>query len=102
MSLREAEVSGERRRLGLHSLHHVAVGGDDVGVVVDDGALLGVEARREHALGERHPDRVREALAEGAGRGLDAGGVAALRVAGRQGTPLAEALQVVRSRRRSP
>jgi hypothetical protein len=42
---------------------------DDVGAVVDE---VGAEAGREVALGERHAHRRRDALAQGAGRRLDA------------------------------
>ena len=54
-----------------------------------------VEPRGEQALGERHADGVGEALAERAGGGLHAGRAAALRVAGRLGAELAEALQLL-------
>ena len=87
----ELQVAGERRGLGLDALLHVAVGGDHEGVVVDDVA----EARVEHALGQRHADRRGDALAERAGRRLDADRVPLLRVARRLGLELAERLEVV-------
>ena len=80
-------MAGQRRGLGLDALLHVAVGGDHVGVVVDDVA----EARVEHALGERHADRGGDALAERPGRRLDAQRVPRLGVARRLGLELAEA-----------
>ena len=67
--LGEPEVPGERDRLLAQPLHEVAVGGEHIGVVVDG---LGPELGREHALGERHPDRRAKALAERSGGGLDA------------------------------
>ncbi len=93
--LAEAEVPRERGGLRGHALHEVAVRDDRVDPVVDDLVARAVEARREHALGDGHADRVAEALPERPGRGLDAGGVAELRVARRARAPLAEGLQVV-------
>ena len=77
-------MAGERARLGRDALLEVAVGGDHEGVVVDDLVAGAVEARGQHALGERHADGVGDALAERAGRDLDAGRVAVLGVAGRR------------------
>jgi len=47
------------------------------------------------ALGEGHPDRVAEPLAERSGGCLDAGGMAALGVSGSSAAELPEALQLV-------
>ena len=88
-------MPGERRGLGGDALHQVAVGDDREDVVVLD---VLAEALAQEALGERHADAVGEALAERAGRDLDAGRhvhVVELRVARRDRAPLAEALQVV-------
>ena len=38
--LAQAEMAGQRGRLGGHALHEVAVAGDGVGVVVDHGRAL--------------------------------------------------------------
>ena len=84
-----------RRGLARDALHEVAVGADRVRVVVDDLVARPVVARGEHALGERHADRVADALAERAGRRLDARRVVRLGVARRAATPLPELLQVV-------
>ena len=73
----------------------VAVGGDHVRVVIDDLVALAVEALGEHALGERHADGGRDALAERPGRGLDPGRVAVLGVPGGRRAELAEVLEVV-------
>ena len=56
-------MAGERGRLVADALHQAAVAGDDVGVVVDQ---LGAEAGGQVALGQRHADRVGEALARAA------------------------------------
>ena len=64
-----------------------------------NGRLAGRGVRVEQAAlaagGHRHADRVADALAERAGGGLDAGGVAVLGVAGGQRAPLPQRLQVV-------
>ena len=80
-------MAGERGGLVADALHEAAVAGDHEGVVV---ARLGAEVGPQVALGDGHADRVGEALAERAGRDLDAGGVVHLGVAGRGGAPLAE------------
>ena len=51
--LAQAEMAGQRGGLGGHALHEVAVAGDGVGVVVDDGrepASLKVAARNASAM----------------------------------------------------
>ena len=90
--LAELPVPGHRDRFLRNAFHQVAVGGDHVGVVVDD---LLAELGGEHLLGERHADRGRDALAERAGGGLDALGVEVLGVTRRQSAELAELLELV-------
>ena len=58
-------------------------------------SLPALERGGEAALGHGHADGVGDALAERAGGGLDAGGVAELGVTRRAAAPLAERLQVV-------
>ena len=89
---------GDGRGLGAHALLDVAVAAQRVDVVVERGRAVGrvgVEQAALAAGGHRHADRVADALAERAGGGLDAGGVAVLRVAGRLGAPGAQRLDVV-------
>ncbi len=95
----EPEVAGERAGLGGDALLDVAVACDREDVVVDDLVLALVEAGGQHALGEREPDRHRDALAERPGRRLDAGAVLALRVAGRGRADLTEVLDVLERQR---
>ena len=64
----------------------------DIGVVVDD---IVAQAGIEQALGQRHADGVGEALAQGAGGGLDARRVAVFGVAGGHGAELAEVAQLL-------
>jgi hypothetical protein len=87
-------MAGERSSLGADAFHQVAVARQDVGAMIDD-RLVAVVDRAEVRLGHRHPDRVREALAERAGRGLDAGRVMVLRVSGRAAAQLPERAQIV-------
>ena len=70
--LAEAPGPGERAGLVRDALHQAAVAEEHPGVVVDDLVPGTVEGQRELLLRERHADRVREPLAERAGRGLDA------------------------------
>jgi hypothetical protein len=90
--------AGQRGRLGRDTLLQVAVGRDDVHVVVE-GALTGSGVRVEQAAlaagGHREADGVRDALAERAGRDLDAGRVVVLGVTRRLAAPGAQALEVV-------
>ena len=95
MSLPSAVRAGDRRRLVRDALHQVAVRADRVDAVVDDLVLRPVERAGEEALGEAHADAVREALAERAGRHLDALRVPELGMARRRRLPLPEALQLL-------
>src|SRR5690606_15458705 len=94
----ELLVAGERAHLMADALLDVTLRGEAPDHVVE-GRLAGGGVRVEEpalaAGGHRHADRVADALAEGAGGGLDAGGVAVLRVARGAAAPLAERLQVV-------
>ena len=82
------------------ALLEVAVGGEDVDVMVER-ALARCRVRVEQpalaAGGHRHADRVGQALAERAGRGLDPGRQQMLGVTGSEAAPGAEPLQVIES-----
>ena len=65
-------MAGQARRLGRDALLEVAVRADPVRPVVDDLVAGPVELGGEPALGDGHADGVGEALAERAGRRLDA------------------------------
>lgn len=85
-------------RLGGDALLEAAVTGDAEDGVVERGGALGrirVEQAALVARRHRHADRVGDTLAQRAGGGLHAGGVAVLRVAGGLRAPGAERLQVV-------
>ncbi len=94
----EPLVAGERGRLGRHALLQVAVAGDDPDRVVEGGVALGrlrVEEPPLVAGRHRHADRVGDALAQRAGRRLDARRVPVLGVPGGAAAPGAERLEVV-------
>ena len=87
----QREVAGQRARLVRDALHQVAVGGDhehaEPGIVAEPGLQV--------RPGDRHADRRRDALAERAGRRLDARRVSVLGMPRGHAAPLAEALQLV-------
>ncbi len=75
-----------------HAFHEAAVAGHHIGEVVDDlGAIAGTLVFLGH--GKAHS--VGDALAERAGRGFDAAGMAVFGVAGGAGAPLAEVLDLL-------
>ena len=77
------------------ALHQAAVADEHIGQVVDDREAGAVELGGQQALGQRHADRVGEALAERAGGGLHARRDADLGMAGRLRVQLAEVLQLL-------
>ena len=89
--------AGDRAGLAGHALLDVAVAAQRVDVVVERrlAPVLRVEQAALAAGGHRHPHGVADALAERAGRGLDAGGVAVLRVARGLAAPGAQRLEVL-------
>ena len=93
--IREAEMAGDRGRLGGHALHQVAVAAEHVGVVVEHGVAGAVVVGGEPLGGDRHADGVAAALAEGAGGRLDAGGHVMLGMARADAVELAKLLDLV-------
>ena len=90
--------AGDRGGLGRDALLDVAVGAEGVDLVVERRVAerrVRVEQAVLAAGGHGHADRVADALAERTGRGLDAGGVAVLRVARGLAAPGAQRLEVV-------
>jgi hypothetical protein len=88
----QAETPGDRGGLVADALHQAAVAGDHPGAVVDD---VVAEPGGQVALGHGHADGGGDALAQGAGGGLDARGMAVFGVAGGVGTPLPEVLDLL-------
>ncbi len=93
--LAELQRPRERAHLVRDALHHAAVAHEDIGVMVDDLVSGTVELRGEQPLGERHADRVGDALAQGARGGLGPRGNSVFRVPGRLRVQLPEALQLL-------
>ena len=92
--LAQPQVPGERDHLLADAFLQAAVADEGVGVVVDQA---GAEAGIEVCLGDRHAERVGDALAERAGRDLDAAGRIELRMAFAVRAELAEALDLRRA-----
>ncbi len=91
----EPEVGGERARLALQALHHVAVRGEDVGEMLEELVPGPVVARGEVGLTQGHSERVADALPERAGRCFDAVGDVALRMARSLAPPLPEPFDLI-------
>jgi hypothetical protein len=92
----QAQATCERNGLMADSLHQAAVAGDHPGAVIDQPfAETGVQVALRHG----HADGGGEALAQRAGGGLHAGGVAVLGVAGGERAPLPEVAELVHRHR---
>ena len=85
-------MSRERGGLGGDSFHEISIAHNPEDPVIQKVGVV-LEPGLHHSLRERHADPVREALAERAGRGLDARHKAVLRMTGGLRAPLAEPLQ---------
>ena len=96
--LAQTQCAGHRAGLVRDALFQVAVAAGDPRAVIDKRAALGVEARGEYPLGQRHAHARGDALPQGAGGRLHAGRHAALGVAGRPRAQLAELLEVVQGK----
>ena len=92
-----AQAPTHRPGAGLvgDAFHEAAVTEEHIGVMVDDRMFGGVEAGGQHLFGQGHAHGGRDALSQGTGGHLHAGGHVALRVAGGAGAQLAEVADVV-------
>mmetsp|Transcript_20755 Transcript_20755/g.52312 ORF Transcript_20755/g.52312 Transcript_20755/m.52312 type:complete len:551 (-) Transcript_20755:7-1659(-) len=98
--LAQAPVARQGGSLVGDALHVAAIAHDAVGVVIHNGVSVGlVVARRKVSLRGGQADGVANALAQGAGGDLHAGGHKVLGVARGLGAPLAELLQVLQADR---
>src|SRR4029453_462461 len=91
----ELEMAGQRGGLTGDTLHHAAVAGQRVHVVVEHLEARSVEVRRLPATGDRHAHARGHAGAQRSGGGLDARGPAVLRVTRALAVELPEALDVI-------
>ena len=89
----EPPHASQRADLVTDAFHQAAVAEKDVGVVVDHDMSRAVELVAQQLPGQRHADRVRQTLAQWAGRGFHAGREAHLGVARGLAVQLPEALQ---------
>ena len=83
-------MAGDADRLLAYAFHQIAVGGDDISVVIDDAR----KARGQHALRDRHADRGRNPLPQRAGCRLHAGSAPVFGMPRRPRTDLAELFDV--------
>ncbi len=90
--LAQAQGPGQGCGLRGHPFHEVAVRDDGIDVVVHHPVLRGVEAVGQEPFCDGHAHPHAEALAQGAGSGLDSWGMAVFRVTWGFASPLAEAL----------
>ncbi|CAI1167777.1 Uncharacterised protein [Serratia liquefaciens] len=90
----ELEGTGQGTDFVRDAFHHAAVAHKGVGVVVDHVMARAVELRGQGAFGNGEADGVGDALAQWAGGGFHAWGVAVFRVARGFGVQLAEVFQL--------
>ena len=97
--LAQPQVAGDRRGLAGDSLHHVAIAHESPDPMIDHRVPRPVEVLGQEPLGQGHPDRIADPLAEGTGGRFDAGSVPPLRVARCLRAPLPEIPDVVEAQR---
>jgi len=88
----QLQMARQRNRFVADAFFQVAVAGDDIGLVVDQ---LAAETGIEMGFGQRHAYGIGDALAQGAGGGLDPGGMAIFGMAGGAAAHLPEILQLL-------
>ena len=93
--LAQLQVSRERARLVRDALHQIAIGREEVGVVIDDRLAGPIEQGRELRFGDRHADGIPGTLTERSRRGFDTGCDAVLRMSRGAAAPLPELFDVV-------
>ena len=93
-------MAGQRRRLRADAFHQAAVAADRIDVVVEDVEARLVVAAGEPFLGDGHADAGGDALAQRAGRGLDARDPMVFRMPRRLAVELAKVADVVERDRR--
>ena len=77
------------------AFHQAAIAEENVGVVVNNGVLIGVELGSQRALGNRHAHTVGDALTQRAGGGFHARRIAVFRVTRGFGVQLTELFQII-------
>ena len=69
--LAQAQRARQGTDLVRDPLHQAAIAHKDIGVVIDNLMSRLVKLRRQRALGNRQPDRIRQPLTERPGGGFD-------------------------------
>ena len=85
-------MSGQRSCFGGKPFHQIAVGAKDIGTIVEKFA---VDLLFEKPPAHGHADPNRDSLAEGTGRGFNAGSVAEFRMTGSAAAELAEIFKII-------
>ena len=91
----EAERAGERAGLVRDAFHQAAVAEEYISIVIDDVMAVAVELTGQRLLGDRHAHGIGDALAQRTGGGLNARGIAVLRMTRGLGMQLAEVLELL-------
>ena len=93
--LAQSPGTGERSGFVRDAFHQAAVAEENPGAMVDDIETVAIETLREQFFRQGETDRVRQALAERAGRRLDARRFVPLRMTGGLRMQLPETLDLV-------
>ena len=88
--LAEFQVAGERRRFRRDAFHQIAIGNDRIDVMINEREILLVKFCGEVRRAHRHADTVGKALAQRAGRNLDARRQAVFGMARSSSIPIGE------------
>ena len=91
----QTEMARERCRFVHDPFHHVAIAGQNIGVMIDDAPRRRVELRRQHTLGDRDSDRVAEPLSQRSRGCLDPWRRPIFRMSGRLRAQRSEPLEVL-------
>ncbi len=91
----QAKGASQRADFMGDAFHQTAVAHEHIGVVIDDLVPVAVELRSHDLLGHGEADGIGQALTQRTGGGLDARGIAELRVTRGLAVQLAEILQVI-------
>ena len=87
-------MSCKRCCLACDPFHQIAVAAQHINVVVEERRFRGVETRSQIFAGDRHSNRIADALAQWSSCSLDACCVAVLGVAGARAVKLTKPLQI--------
>src|ERR1700685_669412 len=92
-------MTGERSRFGSDPFLHTTVPGETDDLMVKNRVIRGIEPRCRHFLGDRHPHRVPDSLAERSSRALDSRGLPKLGMTRRFAMQLPEVANIIHRNR---